>query len=448
MADNEEFVKTAERYWQSEGWRTEQNRISDAVYVIAGIQGGDEYGMLFVVPDPETEVSEEIVSKADKIAESKESVAAITARGEYTNPARHSAERAGIEIVPVEVLEAESPSFDDEITMPDSGDLDEDDSTNSRFNGDKETLEIRQANRLWNRTKRTKHYNTNNIAFLQSINISTTLLGKLSLYGLPTVAAGTVLSQFRRPLIAIAIFMSLFLPQWYFMYSRDRAVIGTFSSNDRIESDEIDTLESLFKQSASNIITIVGSKKRFPWDIDYKYHLVPENVVSVQRGSRVRGILYYLLVFVILFALLSAREVIYIPIVSYFPDPQSTVLIQAVVLTLVAYLFEKGHIPFRLGNGMGMKTVQYSILAFVVTFLTSLATTYGGLYRFPAYFEFSFPHYILSFVVLSLVTGLVLSVLLRGKRNAIVVQLQGGDDKLFLMADDDADRVLSEFKQR
>jgi|GEM_PF-4773100 len=479
-----EFVAAAEEYRRSNGWETERNQLREGVYAIAGSREGSkgvEHSFLFVVPDENAEVTEELVSNAADLAADRDADAAITTRGRYTEAALEAAKAAGIERVPPDSIGGTASGFGDDITMPDpagtaeGGDGDEghrfsasDDGEagsgvptsgsaeatdegdraptqsdvggeGSRFDGDDSTLEVEQASRLGDSTK---HYNTDNIAFFQSVNISVTLLGKLLLYGLPTLLAGVVFAEFNRPVVAVVVFLALFLPQWYLMRFRDRAIIGTLSSNDRIASNELDTLETLFKRSAANLITIAGTKKRLFWHLDYRHHLVPENIVSVQRASRVRGKLYFLGIFIVLFAVRMAGRVL--PLVGGYVDPQSAA-IQVGVLTLLAYAVEMGYItlPLRLGDGVIGKTVQYGALAVVVTVLPTLLQAPRQLRYLVAE-----PQLLLQLVLPALLLGFVLGVFLRGTRNAVLVQLQSGVDKVFVMGDDDAERVVSEFKQR
>lgn len=156
--------------------------------------------------------------------------------------------------------------------------------------GDERTISIEVEEGRGRRT--TRHFNVDNVAYLdvegrEAKSKASLLVGIVVLVlslGVSTVfvvADGASLSGLFLPSLIGAV--GVLLIAYHFVDENDGIELGTVTGNTRIDLEDPTDLETQFVERSLNTITMTGTEDRLLSSISYRYHFVPDNIVSVQR---------------------------------------------------------------------------------------------------------------------------------------------------------------------
>ncbi|MCU4744161.1 zinc ribbon domain-containing protein [Natronoglomus mannanivorans] len=126
-----------------------------------------------------------------------------------------------------------------------------------------------------------RFYNLNNLSYFQNLTFEYTLLAK-GLFGV----AGLVILW-----IGLEIDSTPFLTAggiaiwaiWNRFSPEDGVAIGTVADRDMIETDDPDTVEHEFVEKTSGKISVRGAIQSSFYQLNYVYHFLDQNVISVER---------------------------------------------------------------------------------------------------------------------------------------------------------------------
>jgi len=136
----------------------------------------------------------------------------------------------------------------------------------------------------------TRHYNVDNLAYLEveggeTKSVLSLLLGVILLLlgGLGAVLAlvnGGMSSGIG--LFGLIFLLGLLLIAYYYSDS-DEIELGTTTRREQLEVHDASSLESEFVERTSDTITIEGTDDKLLSSTTYRYHFVPDNIISIER---------------------------------------------------------------------------------------------------------------------------------------------------------------------
>lgn len=222
----------------------------------------------------------------------------------------------------------------------------------------------------------TRHYNVDNVAYLQlqggETRSKAPLIGGV-IVALLGVVLG-VLSAFDTYITISLLLVALgaLLMLYYYAGGGGGVALGTTTGEERLEVDDTGSLESQFLDRAADTITISGSNGGSISSQEYRYHFVPDNIVSVERQQTDL-------------------------------TPKEWAAVVGVTAVPLAIAFIVGNDP---GSQLPLIAAAFGVVS---------ALLYAGFSR---------------------------------KDDGVVVELQSGTSRSFVMGPEDARSVLSEFGQR
>lgn len=128
-------------------------------------------------------------------------------------------------------------------------------------------------------------YNIDNISYFQNLNHRYTLLAKAGFGVLVVLAigAGLVIDDLVISLIGI-----LFIATAWGVFSPDDGlVIGTLADKDEIDTADPDVAEADFLAKTSDQISIEGTIRSSVYELEYTYHFLKRNVISIERFASI-----------------------------------------------------------------------------------------------------------------------------------------------------------------
>ncbi|MEF8779843.1 MAG: hypothetical protein V5A46_04110 [Haloferacaceae archaeon] len=197
-----------------------------------------------------------------------------------------------------------------------------------------------------------RHYNISRIAYLD-IKAESKQLLQYAVGGVLLVVAGIIAVS--GSALAAAFPVALGAVAYLMLRGSDGVAIGTTTEEDHIQLRNVHELETEFEQLADDVIFIDGVTSGLLTRTDYRYYLVPSNVVSVERRHSSFGIddLWPLS---IAFLVPPAAGVILFDILGVSSVPGSVwllFLLGAVFAVVVYYRYvrEPSGVAIRLENG-------------------------------------------------------------------------------------------------
>lgn len=131
---------------------------------------------------------------------------------------------------------------------------------------------------------RTRHYNVDNIAFYRAEDGSLNRFGMtLAILPVATTVIAGVIFQAQWWVFVIGSIVSLGL--FGILLPGDKTKIQTVSDSVSVSADSEVGLEEEFKAYSDEIISISGSERTLTADRIYRYHFIPNNIVSIEEWS-------------------------------------------------------------------------------------------------------------------------------------------------------------------
>jgi hypothetical protein len=303
-----------------------------------------------------------------------------------------------------------------------------------------------------------RHYNVDNVSYLKVIESSITTLGWVLIVGvaLVTLALFALADQ---PAIGVVVAAVLGGGLLWWISEQNGAILGTIAGTKQAIAGDLVQVEETFENRNHELISVSGSESTSLKRYDYRYHFVPDNVVSVQRGSysvSLRRLVAVAVGLGLVYTVVSGTALQLPDLISYGEFYATTLLspqnpqnigrsmVQAVVVVGLATAI-KSRTSLPTGRRSGFLT--YTLLAVVVFLGYSLAGPWDVLT--PGYYDQIFV--VLSWVSLilrALITGIVLNAVLTVPPDSLVFHLHGGQRESFATTDADAKEILREFTTR
>lgn len=128
---------------------------------------------------------------------------------------------------------------------------------------------------------KTRHFNVDNIAYLQVMEVEPTGLSVAIYMGIPVVLAIVTFLETNSLAISGIVGIVLFAVLSAVLLVLDTTEIGTLNETYELASENVTDLEHYFRQASRELITVEGTRED-PYNIyEYRYHLVPDNIVSI-----------------------------------------------------------------------------------------------------------------------------------------------------------------------
>ncbi|SDJ93189.1 hypothetical protein SAMN05216226_11242 [Halovenus aranensis] len=129
-------------------------------------------------------------------------------------------------------------------------------------------------------TKR-KHFNAENISFVQAQYSELTRLAHALIWGIPVVTL-VLLVRETNTIVALLASGALWVALSAMLFVPDEMRVATVTDTYDLEED-VEGIESQFLNAADEVITVEGSNSSRYNEYRYRYHVVPPNVVSVDH---------------------------------------------------------------------------------------------------------------------------------------------------------------------
>lgn len=125
-----------------------------------------------------------------------------------------------------------------------------------------------------------RHYNIDSITHLCSVENEMNPLGWI-LIALPTIVSLGFIPLIDYRIIFVGFFVSFIA--FAKIHSSDTVELGTLNETDNFSLSNAKTIEDTFKGKVSEKITVSGRKRDTTNTMEYTYHFVPENIVSMEK---------------------------------------------------------------------------------------------------------------------------------------------------------------------
>ena len=126
-------------------------------------------------------------------------------------------------------------------------------------------------------------YNLDNVSYYQKLNSHYSLVAKVVL----ALLAGSLIwiTYTSNSLWPVGILVAMVLLLWYYIRIQNALVIGTLASRDLIETDSTERVEAEFVEKTPEKISIRGTILGRLFNLEYQYHFVKQNIVSIERTA-------------------------------------------------------------------------------------------------------------------------------------------------------------------
>jgi len=124
-------------------------------------------------------------------------------------------------------------------------------------------------------------YNIENISYFQNLNQDYILLANAGFVALVISALGAGAAVDNSVITIVGIFVAV--TAWSVLSPDDGLVIGTLANKDEIDTDNPNTVETDFLEKTSNQISIRGVIRSPLYELEYTYHFLKKNVISIER---------------------------------------------------------------------------------------------------------------------------------------------------------------------
>lgn len=125
-----------------------------------------------------------------------------------------------------------------------------------------------------------RHFNVDNIAYLEVRESEPTAFASVLMIGVPLLV-GAVTWLVVSWLVAAVVAGGLFLVVATVVAVVDSVTIGTVNDSYELETATATEIESEFEEASRETLTVEGSREDTYNVFEYRYHVVPDNVVSV-----------------------------------------------------------------------------------------------------------------------------------------------------------------------
>lgn len=293
-----------------------------------------------------------------------------------------------------------------------------------------------------------RFYNLTNLSYFQNLTFGYTLLAKALFAAAGVVILWIGLEIDSTPFlfaggIAIWAIWDQFSPQ-------DDVAIGTIADRDTIETDDPNTVEQEFVEKTSTQISVKGAVQSPFYRLDYIYHFLDQNVISVERFDSIDKRRSLLLI---------AAGVVTVLLSVLMVDSSSS----DSVITLAVAIGIVGNVAMAAGGGYASKGVQkikgtltsrqrivfvyglISTTAFLSLPMFTLYTTYdrlGSGYTLTRDF-----HEMIQFsATLSIIAAIILcGLIVLTPRPGVLISLPSDEQVHFTMSDEDVEEVVGRF---
>lgn len=288
---------------------------------------------------------------------------------------------------------------------------------------DSDTLDVEIAAGL---SGRQRTYKTENLTFLKRSILSPTRVAKgivvaLLIGGIGVLVATPQLAG-REVLIAGTVLWAVIaLGAWRAIQTRGWISIGTTAGTDELVGSDVTTLEEQFLDRTSGPITVSGTAEGLLTSLQYRYHFVPKNIVSVTRIPSLFA-LWRVIATVASSAFALAAVV----------GSQDLLLLAAASLVPVGLSLLTRYPELKHHDDHDAAQLSWIVLGFtLVSYWLFEAGIEGALY----------------FNAVAVIFGLGVAVkLLMLPRASVFVRTSGDDELGFTMTSEDVDTLVSEFK--
>lgn len=293
-------------------------------------------------------------------------------------------------------------------------------------------------------------YNLDNITYFEKLELKYTLLGKAIF-----IIVAIVWIWFTNAIESIwftngiesiammSIGLVVIAATWY-NSRKDQLVIGTTADRDSISTDDPNAVESDFVRKTSKQISMEGRIKSEIRQLDYTYHFLPENMISVEKFESInRKRLILLTSFVIVMLLLSVQLVTDDASEGTALTAGAIGFISTIIISIM-YLYTWGKISQNEGELVNEKQGLYSrglsvlfwILFFSLIFwVVSFAMS-----------DWSDPQVVEILSSVSILSGIILLlVILDAPHPGVLISLPNDEQVHFSMSKADAETLIEEF---
>ena len=300
------------------------------------------------------------------------------------------------------------------------------------------------------RGSRTHHINVDNVEYFQAIDIDLKPIVWL-LLGLPALV---MLTEFgSNGIIPAAAIVGGGL--WW-LRRDDGAIVSTVTDTLELVTRDLSSLEEEFKERSIDLITLKGDASGFLRSVQYRYHLVPDNIVSVDHGREKLSYLYLFAVSAVLSAYLGVSAATISPILTRsIIESMFRGIFAARFFILPAFVTvfisnatrERGWRIDAIPSLASRLLIDLIIVTITTIVLGGVAfswmITHGGGNATGS------PTMMVLQAIGMLVGAVVILFLgLNKPSDSVTVHLQGGSTESFILDEDDADDLIEKFSER
>lgn len=125
-----------------------------------------------------------------------------------------------------------------------------------------------------------RHFNVDNVAYLRVMEVEPTTLSVALYMGIPLIM-GAITFVMASLVLAGVVAVILFFIITAVLSVVDSTEIGTLNDSYELDMDAVTDLEDQFRHASQELLTVEGTRKDAYNIYEYRYHLVPDNIVSI-----------------------------------------------------------------------------------------------------------------------------------------------------------------------
>lgn len=317
------------------------------------------------------------------------------------------------------------------------------------------TIDIEIRTGLFRST--TGHFNVDNVAYFQAVDCDLTEFGWALVGGSSLLAVLVIALVWSLPILGVVVGGLVFGGLWWYLHTDDGANIGTLTGTVRLQTKDLTALEGAFENRSHELITLTGRISGLATVREYRHHLVPDNIVSLQHRRASLGVWRYAsavgVVFLLgkvlnglVYSLLVGSR--FIPNIHQFEWELYRILVAGIVVGACAFalriLDAKGtngqplHVKVGACAGVVLVVLVFDLLFGVFPSMGTIL--FGAPQLWP-----SLPAILIKSVTLAVA---IVALLPSPDRSVLHVQLQGGETQSLVMDDKAVEAVVDQFRER